>query len=412
MPNYVKITNFAAKTVANKVTGAEWDAEFVAIQVALGAKQAAPQGQTILTTTTLGTLVGGLFGIGYSAANIPSLLTFGDRPILFATNPTGSNTLDQTANLSNGQCLPIMVAAGSSPAIKAEAGVGIYLTGLRDTQVSLLLHADENDGTFVGKFKDSGAYGLIDSFGVSLTTSVSSKFGARCFAMNGGSTASLACTQAIGGPLDLSDGATSTTELWFYPLDVPDGTPTFYVLLAAWWEGAAGAGFRIQYLSDGTVTCQSFGGWASGDPTSPLASPANLNAWNHVAVVDDGTNINIYLNGIKDTSGRVRGTRTSPAAAGRLSIGADHTSAAQSTWFPGNMDEVAVFKGVVRYTSAFTPPVAAFADATTFGSLAPGSGQTGVMPWADVLRVGGNLYIIPSQHGVAGLTTSLAWVAA
>jgi hypothetical protein len=103
--------------------------------------------------------------------------------------------------------------------------------------------------------------------------------------------------------------------------------------------GSAGAGFT---LTSSTVT--------------------NLNAWNHVAAVRNGTTVSLFLNGVQVASGTsskdedytvvdfnvatVRGDNISPATG--------HPG--QS--LQGNISNLRLVKGTAVYTSAFTPPTA------------------------------------------------------
>jgi len=73
----------------------------------------------------------------------------------------------------------------------------------------------------------------------------------------------------------------------------------------------------------------------------------NLNAWNHIAYVRQGTTGTLYLNGIS------RGTwtdNTDYGVAKPLVIGAQYNGL--SYFFEGNIDELRISKGIARYSGA------------------------------------------------------------
>lgn len=75
--------------------------------------------------------------------------------------------------------------------------------------------------------------------------------------------------------------------------------------------------------------------------------------WNHFALVDDGTFLVMYLNGVGGVPVLIEG---SPATtSGVLHIGAGEQGA-----LSGQIDEIRITIGVARYTSNFTPPTEPF----------------------------------------------------
>jgi hypothetical protein len=88
----------------------------------------------------------------------------------------------------------------------------------------------------------------------------------------------------------------------------------------------------------------------------PGSTAFTLNAWNHWAVVRDGTTIRGYLNGVQVFSGTDSRTFASPQG---VYIGSS-TTASQGAI--GHIDEVRITKGVCRYPggTTFTPPTEPF----------------------------------------------------
>ena len=96
-----------------------------------------------------------------------------------------------------------------------------------------------------------------------------------------------------------------------------------------------------------------------GSTTLTSSSALSASTWTHVAVVREGTGTNqtkIYIGGSLVATGTVATdfNQTNP-----MYIGADRTG---GNALNGYIDDLRITKGFARYTSAFTPPTAAFPD--------------------------------------------------
>src|SRR5207248_1885596 len=82
------------------------------------------------------------------------------------------------------------------------------------------------------------------------------------------------------------------------------------------------------------------GAWGSS-VDHVLSSPATVtdNAWHHVALTKDGTNLILYLDGSSVASTPM--TEATYYQGGGIAIGRDGDSS--GSYFPGNIDEVAVY---------------------------------------------------------------------
>jgi hypothetical protein len=94
-----------------------------------------------------------------------------------------------------------------------------------------------------------------------------------------------------------------------------------------------------------------------GTSTLTSSGAITLDAWNHIAVVREGTGTNqtkIYINGTNDGTGTVS---TDFTPINPLYIGANGSAGDPMKGF---IDELRITKGVARYTANFTPPALPF----------------------------------------------------
>lgn len=94
--------------------------------------------------------------------------------------------------------------------------------------------------------------------------------------------------------------------------------------------------------------------------------PASLpqNAWQHVAMVRNGSSGAVYLDGVP--SGTITGLNTTTPSTEALRVGLWDFNGA-SEYFNGHLAEVRVTKGVARYIAAFTPPAIEFPNTASAG---------------------------------------------
>jgi hypothetical protein len=105
--------------------------------------------------------------------------------------------------------------------------------------------------------------------------------------------------------------------------------------------------FAVYVLSD-VIRCDYYVGTSlAGTTTIPV------NAWTHVAVTRSGSNLNVYLNGVRDNTTTTSSNNTSSD----LAIGRDWTNG--STYSNGYISSLRVLKGSAQYTGAtYTVPTA------------------------------------------------------
>jgi hypothetical protein len=109
--------------------------------------------------------------------------------------------------------------------------------------------------------------------------------------------------------------------------------------------------------------------------------PTVTNSFTHIALTREGTTLRAFADGTQlaltqggTESGTVWGSSNS------LLLGVQPGE----MWWPGNMDELRITKGIARYTTNFTPPTAAFPNS--------GGGGLFVAPRLDGLGSGGPFF--------------------
>ncbi len=226
----------------------------------------------------------------------------------------------------------------SSSAENSPASVSLTGQGVADTTVESLLHFDGA----------SGATTLTDSItnlswantGVTLTTA-NKKFGTAAGSFNASSYAVSTQNIALGSN-------NFTAEVWFYPTRIV----SYEYLLgqlspnnnSTWWLG----------IYNGKLTV---GAWNGVSWTVQSPNNVTLNQWNHAALVRSGSQLRLYLNG---SLVHTNSSGVPTFATNKLAVGI-----AGPTWtdgpFSGQIDEVRISNGAVRYTGAtYTMPTAPF----------------------------------------------------
>ena len=138
-------------------------------------------------------------------------------------------------------------------------------------------------------------------------------------------------------------GAPWTVECWVRP----DGNYSNYnAIFAKRLSGSTTTSYE-GFLNITTGTVSFYNGTIYSSSTTLTSD-----VWSHCAWVYDGTNINIYVNGVSVLSTAVTISEVDTA----FVIGGLR---GYSEWFYGYIDDFRITKGLARYTSTFTPPTAA-----------------------------------------------------
>jgi len=212
--------------------------------------------------------------------------------------------------------------------------------------VSLLLHNDGADGS-TEIFDSSPDPKTVTAVGNAQISTTQSKWNGSSLKFDGSGD----YVEVNGTNTSLEMGGDSwTVEMWIYQIQRPSTTTSIYDSLGL--NGAATNAIRIRIDSLGYLK---FYRYSSPVLSSSAAIP--LTTWTHVAVVKDGSTLNVYLSGT--LVGSIGDTVTYTNGLNRPILGVDGYSPPTAA-FNGYIDDLRVTKGVARYTSNFTPPTQPF----------------------------------------------------
>ena len=139
-----------------------------------------------------------------------------------------------------------------------------------------------------------------------------------------------------------------TIEFWVYLATGDTGSARGLVA-----KGTSTTGFLVSLDSSQKVV------FTYTTSTITSSGAITLDAWNHIAVVREGTGSNqtkIYIGGTNDGTGTVSTDFNQTSV---MYVGANRTGGDP---MKGYIDDLRITKGVARYTAAFTPPTKAFPD--------------------------------------------------
>ncbi|MEW6181641.1 MAG: LamG-like jellyroll fold domain-containing protein [Bacillota bacterium] len=164
-------------------------------------------------------------------------------------------------------------------------------------------------------------------------------------------------TEANHPDFDFSNG-NFTIDFWFRPETVSGGSRIIIEKL----EGQTGPGWSVfQYNDQIRFYCD------GGAVYFWTGSVLQVGSWKHVAVVRNGSDWRIYIDGVSQAS--MSSTGTVGVGNNLLIIGARVGGG-----YPlvGCIDELRVSKGIARWTANFTPPTSEYASAVSAPSAPTG----------------------------------------
>ena len=219
------------------------------------------------------------------------------------------------------------------------------------TSVSLLLHFDGTNGQTTTSDNSQNAYAVANGGGASLSTA-SPKFGTASSSFTGVNSTNWYVGNMPGGPLDLRQSV-FTVELWLKTSASGQGI--------LWSDYVTGDTEYLRgYINNGYIALQAQYNSGSGGGTEGTVA-INDGAWHHVVWEADASGFGIAIDGVWLLTGGYNFSGNPVPGGQSFQIGSDGTSF-QGDSYVGNMDELRITKGLLRYPigTNFTPPTQAF----------------------------------------------------
>lgn len=261
--------------------------------------------------------------------------------------------IHQTARTFGARRVPTVTAASGCwqlGEVTQARRADIWPTGIDPffSEVELLLPMDGTNASTT--FTDASDNGLtVTANGNAAISTSESKFGGASAAFDGtGDYLAITHNAAIALGSDAF-----TIECWVFPTITPTSAGTIYGKRAS--AGTfAGVNIVIAATTLAPQLIVSFNGSTWGIlSTSSVALTEN--EWNHLAVVRNGSQWNLYVNGVSGISATTSSSVYDDGSNATM-------GAAPGAAFPftGYIDDFRITKGTngARYTAAFTPPTA------------------------------------------------------
>ena len=263
-------------------------------------------------------------------------------------------------------------------------------------QVSLLLPFDGANGQTTTSDLSLNAYGVSNGGGASLSTA-SPKFGTASSSFSGVTSTNWYVGNMPGGPLDLRQSV-FTVELWLKTTASGQGI--------LWSDLAPGDTEYLRgYINNGYIALQAQYDAGSGGGTEGTTA-INDGGWHHVVWEANASEFGIAVDGVWLLTGAYNFSGNAVPSGQSFQIGSDATSY-EGDSYVGNIDELRITKGVLRYPigTNFTPPTAAFPTGPC-GVVVPDLSNTSVnVAEATLAAVGlvlGTVTTLPSTLVIAG----------
>jgi hypothetical protein len=211
------------------------------------------------------------------------------------------------------------------------------LTPVTNTQLLLSM-------TNAAIFDNSGMNNLETVGNAQIDTSVV-KYGTSSMYFDGSGDG---LTRPVTPSFDFGSGS-FTVEFWANCVST-SGTGFF----ASVWEDSGGSDSNSSWLirlNSGTVITHFMQG--SGTYNTLTSTTLSANTWFHFAWVKSGTTQTMYINGTSVASGTITGAMNAAIRSFRIGY-----QGAATNYLNGYMDDIRITKGVARYVTNFTPPVA------------------------------------------------------
>ena len=262
-----------------------------------------------------------------------------------------------------------------------QAGTWPVATGGNDpyfNQTVLLLHGDGTNGAQNNTFLDSSSNNFTITRNPATGPNAPTQGTFSPFSVGAGEWSNF--FDGSGDYLSIPDNAAFdfgsgnfTIEAWVYPSDV---TPSKAEWIVSQWQSDTQNSWGVRVETNGELR---FWYSTAGNTASNIAATTpgiNENAWNHIAVVRNGNDLTIYVNGVSKATGSLSGVTLHNSTASVIVAGQANTGLNQN--FTGYVSNLRLVKGRAVYTSAFTPSTVPL-GATSGGTNPPQGTETSLL---------------------------------
>ncbi|OPZ98041.1 MAG: PEP-CTERM motif protein [Planctomycetes bacterium ADurb.Bin412] len=116
-------------------------------------------------------------------------------------------------------------------------------------------------------------------------------------------------------------------------------------------SGNDGSGYTMMVTGNGgtqntaaTWCANNTGSWYGAYSATGVDDDLGTGTWQHIAMVADGTDLRVYVNGVLDGTPVAMSPAPTSTAGANLALGASYVWA---RWFTGTVDEIAIFDGAL-----------------------------------------------------------------
>lgn len=293
-----------------------------------------------------------------------ALVRNGTTHTLYVNGVAEASSTVVGANTLNDSTLVVLVGrrsggtsllSGYLSSTRVTKGAALYTSNFTPSATPLTASSSTSllmNYTNAGIF-DNSENNILETFGnVQINTSVK-KYGTGSIAFDGAGDYTL---NQYSPPLFDWWRGNYTLEAWIYPTTYTgwyyvDGTANKGTLIGNNAATSATNYWSFGLNSTGKLWFAYFTGTNQGGGSTDTVA---LNTWTHVAMVKNGTNITLYVNGNGTSLGAVVGTPQSSTTVSLL-IGVGNNA-----YINGYVDGLRITQGIARYTANFTPPPGLF----------------------------------------------------
>jgi len=242
------------------------------------------------------------------------------------------------------------------PAVQAPNTIGSPSKSISSNQTSLLVNMPYNnnfltDGSFNGVTLTQQTTGNYPKSTYTLTSNSTNPFNSNGSIFTPGSIFFNGSSQylSLASNTAFDQNGIFTWECWFYPTNITNG-----FLWAELQSGFMGLG-----IGSGGIPGKLYVDMSSVGPVIISNTTITVNNWYHVALVYDGTNTKLYLNGILEGTYAGGGS----ASGAPLWIGNYNNG---PLYYNGYISNFRIVKGAAVYTQNFIPTSGPFTNNQTF----------------------------------------------